>query len=66
MNCDNLISRAILVAPDDPEVLLSLASIRMSQQRFDEARSVILRMYQDIEDKEPCEWRISQREIISS
>ena len=54
-NCDNLVARALSIAPDNPEAQLSLASIRMSQQRFDEAKEVIVKMYKDIEGLESCE-----------
>lgn len=59
-NCDALISRALSILPQDPEVRLSLASVRMSQSRFDEAKSVILSLYQEIEDKEPCTFGLSR------
>lgn len=55
-NCDNLIGRAISIAPDNPDVRLSLASIRMSQQRFDDAKEVIVKLYKDIEGIESCEY----------
>lgn len=53
-NCDSLIARALSIAPDNPEARLSLASIRMSQQRFDEAKSVIVKLYQDIQGIDSC------------
>jgi Tfp pilus assembly protein PilF len=53
-NCDALIARALSIAPDNPEARLSLASIRMSQQRFDEAKEVIVKLYQDIEGLDSC------------
>jgi thioredoxin-like negative regulator of GroEL len=53
-NCDSLISRALSIAPQDIEVRLALASIRMSQQRFEEAKAVILALYEEIDEKEPC------------
>lgn len=55
-NCDNLISRALSIAPDNPDARLSLASIRMSQQRFDEAKEVIVKLYKDIEGVESCKF----------
>lgn len=61
-NCEDLIAKALAILPSDPEVRISLASIRMSQQRFDEARQVILGLYQEIQSKEPCEFR-SQRHL---
>lgn len=55
-NCEALVSRALGVAPEDVEVRLALASIRMSQSRADEARNVVLGLFNDIEGKEPCEF----------
>ncbi|ODN97274.1 hypothetical protein L198_03837 [Cryptococcus wingfieldii CBS 7118] len=52
-NCDALISRALSVLPNDPEARLSLASIRMSQSRFDEAKEVAVALYNDFEGREP-------------
>jgi Tfp pilus assembly protein PilF len=53
-NCDALIARALSIASDNPEARLSLASIRMSQQRFEEAKEVIVKLYQDIEGLDSC------------
>jgi len=53
-NCDSLVARALSISPDDPEVRLALASIRTSQERFDEARVVVVGMYEEIQGKEPC------------
>ncbi|WVQ81488.1 hypothetical protein IAT38_003612 [Cryptococcus sp. DSM 104549] len=52
-NCDALISRALSILPNDPEARLSLASIRMSQSKFDEAKAVALSLYNELEGKEP-------------
>ncbi|WVR09032.1 hypothetical protein IAU60_006092 [Kwoniella sp. DSM 27419] len=52
-NCDDLISRALSISPKDPEVQLALASIRMSQQRFDEAKAVVVGLYNELEGREP-------------
>ncbi|TXT13703.1 hypothetical protein VHUM_01070 [Vanrija humicola] len=52
-NCDALIARAVSVAPNDPEVLLTLASIRLSQSKFDEAKATILQVYSDLEGRDP-------------
>jgi hypothetical protein len=54
-NCDALIARAVSVAPDDVEVQLTLASIRMSQSRGDEARGVVLGVYERVAALEACE-----------
>ncbi|KAL1411139.1 hypothetical protein Q8F55_002089 [Vanrija albida] len=52
-NCDALIARAVSIAPNDPEVLLTLASIRLSQSKFDEAKETILKVYSDLEGRDP-------------
>lgn len=54
-NCDALIARAIGVAPADTEVQLTLASIRMSQSRFEEAKEVVRGVYERIADLDACE-----------
>jgi thioredoxin-like negative regulator of GroEL len=54
-NCEALVTRALGVAPEDVEVRLALASIRMSQSRADEARDVVLGLFNEMEGKEPCE-----------
>ncbi|KAK8844102.1 hypothetical protein IAR55_006896 [Kwoniella newhampshirensis] len=51
-NCDALIARAMSILPSDPEVRLSLASIRMSQSRFEEAKQVALGLYNELDGKE--------------
>jgi thioredoxin-like negative regulator of GroEL len=61
-NCDALIARALSIAPDNPEARLSLASIRMSQQRFEEAKEVIVKLYQDIEGLDSCRYLCLRRE----
>ncbi|GMK57142.1 hypothetical protein CspeluHIS016_0309820 [Cutaneotrichosporon spelunceum] len=52
-NCDGLIARALSISPNDPEALMSLASIRMSQSKFDEAKEVVLKIYRDMEGRDP-------------
>ncbi|WWC63992.1 uncharacterized protein I303_106598 [Kwoniella dejecticola CBS 10117] len=52
-NCDDLIQRALSISSNDPEVKLSLASIRMSQSRFDDAKQVVISLYNDLEGREP-------------
>ncbi|WVQ93176.1 hypothetical protein IAU59_000240 [Kwoniella sp. CBS 9459] len=52
-NCDSLISRALSISPRDAEVRLALASIRMSQSRFEEAKAVVVSLYEDMEGREP-------------
>ncbi|ORX39345.1 hypothetical protein BD324DRAFT_326330 [Kockovaella imperatae] len=51
-NCDDLISRALSISPDDFEARLSLASIRISQQRAEDAVKVIMNLYEELEEKE--------------
>lgn len=53
-NCDALIARALAIAPNDHEALMTLASIRMSQSKFDEAKAVTLKVYSDLEGRDPC------------
>jgi thioredoxin-like negative regulator of GroEL len=57
-NCDALIARALSISPENPEVRLSLASIRMSQQRFEEAKDVVVKLYQDIEGLDTCAYTV--------
>ncbi|WWC91173.1 uncharacterized protein L201_006114 [Kwoniella dendrophila CBS 6074] len=52
-NCDDLIQRALSISPNDQEVKLTLASIRMSQSRFDDAKEVVVSLYNDLEGREP-------------
>lgn len=53
-NCDSLIARALSISPQDVDARISLASIRMSQQRFDEAKATALELFEEIDEKEPC------------
>lgn len=39
--CESLITEAMLVAPDSPEVLQTLANVRISQTRLEEARKAL-------------------------
>ncbi|KAL8687625.1 MAG: hypothetical protein Q9218_006254 [Villophora microphyllina] len=39
--CESLITEAMLVAPESPEALQTLASVRISQTRIDEAKKVL-------------------------
>lgn len=41
--CENLITEALLFAPEDASVLQTLASIRLSQEKIDEAKSALTR-----------------------
>lgn len=54
-NCSTLITRATTMAPVDAEVQLTLASIRMSQSRVDEAKQVVEGVYDRIRELEACE-----------
>jgi hypothetical protein len=60
-NCDALITRAMSISPEDVDVRISLASIRMSQQRFDEAKQVAVKLFEEIDEKEPCKGMILER-----
>ncbi|ORY28805.1 hypothetical protein BCR39DRAFT_565306 [Naematelia encephala] len=51
--CETLISRALELDPTNPEVRLSLASIRMSQARSDDAKQVVISLYTELQNKEP-------------
>ncbi|KAL8847710.1 MAG: hypothetical protein Q9221_007271 [Calogaya cf. arnoldii] len=39
--CESLITEAILIAPDSPETLQTLANVRISQERIDEAKKAL-------------------------
>ncbi|KAL9066268.1 MAG: hypothetical protein Q9157_007202 [Trypethelium eluteriae] len=41
--CEALVTEALLVSPDNPEVLQTLASVRISQTRVEDARSALQR-----------------------
>ncbi|KAL9090691.1 MAG: hypothetical protein Q9165_005179 [Trypethelium subeluteriae] len=41
--CEALVTEALLVSPDNPEVLQTLASVRISQTRLEDARSALQR-----------------------
>ncbi|GES61608.1 TPR domain protein [Aspergillus terreus] len=54
--CESLITEALLVNPSAPEVLQTLASIRISQLRTDEARSALtksLELWKDLPPEDP-------------
>ena len=54
--CEALISEAIAVNPNAPEVLQTLASIRISQLRTDEARSALsksMELWKDLPPEDP-------------
>lgn len=57
-NCDSLVARAVSVAPTDTEVQLTLASIRMSQSRFEEAKKVVKGVYERIADLDACRFTV--------
>lgn len=54
-NCDALIAHALEISPGDLEAMMTLASIRMSQSKFDEAKDTVIRIYSDLEGRDPCE-----------
>jgi tRNA (guanine10-N2)-methyltransferase len=54
--CEALITEALLVEPSSPEVLQTLASIRISQLREDDARAVLARsleLWRDLPPEDP-------------
>ncbi|KAL5332928.1 hypothetical protein BJX70DRAFT_392585 [Aspergillus crustosus] len=54
--CDALITEALLVQPGSPEVLQTLASIRISQLREDDARAALARsleLWKDLPPEDP-------------
>ncbi|GAM86149.1 hypothetical protein ANO11243_041600 [Dothideomycetidae sp. 11243] len=51
--CEALITEALLFAPEDPSVLQTLASIRLSQVKFEEAQSALTRSMALWEDLDP-------------
>ncbi|KAL2828903.1 hypothetical protein BDW59DRAFT_170692 [Aspergillus cavernicola] len=54
--CDALITEALMVQPGSPEVLQTLASIRISQLREDDARTALLRsieLWKDLPPEDP-------------
>lgn len=44
-SCENLIADAMLVDPENPETWSVMGSIRISQQRNDDARSALVRSW---------------------
>ena len=42
-NCERLITQAVMLAPDDAQTLMTLASIRLSQQRVEDAQAALER-----------------------
>ncbi|KAK6006473.1 hypothetical protein QM012_006883 [Aureobasidium pullulans] len=54
--CEALITEAMMVDPDSPEVLQTLASVRLSQLKPDDARAALTRsisMWKDLEPEDP-------------
>jgi predicted Zn-dependent protease len=54
--CETLVTEALLVAPDSPECLQTLASVRISQLRLDDARSALsrsLELWKDLPPEDP-------------
>ncbi|KAI7974469.1 hypothetical protein EIK77_008649 [Talaromyces pinophilus] len=54
--CETLITEALLVAPDQPDCLQTLASVRISQTRIDDARAALsrsLELWQDLPPEDP-------------
>ncbi|KAJ9119810.1 hypothetical protein QFC24_005523 [Naganishia onofrii] len=46
--CNSLIQRALQISPNDPDALLTLASIRMSESNPAEAREIVVRVADDV------------------
>ncbi|TFK75231.1 TPR-like protein [Pluteus cervinus] len=51
--CEDLITHALQIDPDNPEALQSLASVRMSQQRPDDARECLEKVWAVWKDLDP-------------
>jgi predicted Zn-dependent protease len=54
--CESLITEAMLTDPENPEVLQTLASVRLSQAKLDDARSALVRsmaIWTDLEPEHP-------------
>jgi hypothetical protein len=54
--CETLITEALFVAPDQPDCLQTLASVRISQEREDDARAALsrsLELWQDLAPEDP-------------
>ena len=54
--CEALITEALSVAPDQPDCLQTLASVRISQTRIDDARAALsrsLELWQDLPPEDP-------------
>jgi len=56
--CEALITEALLVAPNSPDCLQTLASIRISQSRVDDARAALSRSLDIWKDLPPDDLRI--------
>lgn len=58
-NCESLLGLAIQADPSNVEVLQSLASVRMSQQRQDDARKYVeqaWRLWKDLRPGNTIQW----------
>ncbi|KLJ08215.1 NAD-dependent histone deacetylase SIR2 [Blastomyces silverae] len=54
--CESLVTEALMVAPDSPESLQTLASVRISQLRHDDARAALsrsLELWKDLPPESP-------------
>ncbi|KAL8715222.1 MAG: hypothetical protein Q9220_001180 [cf. Caloplaca sp. 1 TL-2023] len=55
--CESLITEAMLVAPDSPETLQTLASVRISQTRIEEAKKALIQsidLWKDLPAENEC------------
>ncbi|KAF2495793.1 TPR domain-containing protein [Lophium mytilinum] len=54
--CEALVTEALMVAPNNPEALQTLASVRISQMRLEDARAALTRsldVWKDLEPEDP-------------
>ena len=60
-NCEALVARALSISPEDVDARIALSSIRMSQQRTEEAKQVAQALFEEIDEKEPCKFGIQRK-----
>jgi hypothetical protein len=65
--CDALIEKALALDPNDIEARLVQASIRLSQERIEEAKGIVEAVYNEVEGKEPCTYMtLAPRALLTS
>ena len=55
--CETLITEAMMIAPNSPETLQTVANVRISQERTDEARTALkhsMDLWKDLEPEDPA------------